>query len=273
MARARNIKPGFFKNEDLVELPFEARLLFIGLWCLADREGRLEDRPKRVKMEVFPADNVDIDLHLTQLNDRGLIHRYSDGEDNYIYITNFKKHQNPHHLEKPSVIPAPGQTLELTFEEEGQISDDPPIPDGSKRADSLIPESLNQNTIGQPQAFDRFWQAYPKKRKKKTAKEIWKRKRMDRLIDAILEDIKTRQQRDSRWLQGFVPDPTTYLNQERWEDEIEKPKAPGGNGAGSRRTEDEWMQAGKRLGLQPKVGESMVAYIQRIQARMDPAHA
>ena len=49
MARARNIKPGFFKNEFLAEMPCEVRLLFIGLWTLADREGRLEDRPKRIK--------------------------------------------------------------------------------------------------------------------------------------------------------------------------------------------------------------------------------
>ena len=55
MARARNIKPAFFKNETLVELPVETRLLFIGLWTLADREGRLEDRPKRIKMEIYPA--------------------------------------------------------------------------------------------------------------------------------------------------------------------------------------------------------------------------
>ena len=31
MARARNIKPGFFTNDELVELPFATRLLFIGL--------------------------------------------------------------------------------------------------------------------------------------------------------------------------------------------------------------------------------------------------
>ncbi|MDI9733891.1 hypothetical protein QM259_16735 [Acinetobacter baumannii] len=52
MARSRNIKPSFFMNEDIIELPFEARLLFIGLWILADREGRLENRPKKIKMSV-----------------------------------------------------------------------------------------------------------------------------------------------------------------------------------------------------------------------------
>ena len=61
MARARNIKPGFFRNADLAELPIEARLLFIGLWTIADREGRMEDRPKQIKMELFPADSLDCD--------------------------------------------------------------------------------------------------------------------------------------------------------------------------------------------------------------------
>jgi len=48
MARSRNIKPGFFRNEMLAECSPLARLLFAGLWCLADRFGRLEDRPKRI---------------------------------------------------------------------------------------------------------------------------------------------------------------------------------------------------------------------------------
>ena len=52
MARARNIKPGFFTNDELVELPFATRLLFIGLWTIADREGRMVDRPKKIKMEI-----------------------------------------------------------------------------------------------------------------------------------------------------------------------------------------------------------------------------
>ena len=97
MARSRNIKPGFFKNEDLVDLPFETRLFFIGLWTIADREGRLEDRPKKIKMELFPADNVDVDDMLYQLDKKGFIVRYEVGESKYISILNFTKHQNPHH--------------------------------------------------------------------------------------------------------------------------------------------------------------------------------
>ena len=65
--RARNIKPGFFKNDTLAELDFAGRLLFIGLWGLADREGRLEDRPKKIKAEIFPYDDVAVDSFLGEL--------------------------------------------------------------------------------------------------------------------------------------------------------------------------------------------------------------
>lgn len=105
MARARNIKPAFFANEELAELPFEARLLFIGLWTLADREGRLEDRPKRIKMAVFPADNIDVEPSLDGLNRGGLIERYTIDGVSVIQIPNFAKHQRPHVAEKDSEYP------------------------------------------------------------------------------------------------------------------------------------------------------------------------
>jgi hypothetical protein len=111
MARSRNIKPGFFINEDLVELPFVARLLFIGLWTIADREGRLDDRPKKIKMAVFPADEVDINEGLNQLASRELITRYAVEGERYIQITNFQKHQYPHPNEKESHIPAPDKSM------------------------------------------------------------------------------------------------------------------------------------------------------------------
>lgn len=110
--RARNIKPGFFDNEILGELPPLTRLLFIGLWCMSDREGRMQDRPKKIKKELLGYDDVtaeDTDDMLRQLNDAGFIERYEVDGENYIQVTNFLKHQNPHMREKPSDIPAPGE--------------------------------------------------------------------------------------------------------------------------------------------------------------------
>ena len=109
MARARNIKPSFFTNEYLSDLQPLARLLFIGLWCYADREGRLEDRPKRLKVDILPYDDCDVDKLLESLEnspDR-FITRYEVDGKRYIQIENFTKHQNPHIKEPISTIPAP----------------------------------------------------------------------------------------------------------------------------------------------------------------------
>lgn len=105
MARSRNIKPSFFSNDLLVELPFEARLLFVGLWTLADREGRLENRAKKIKMSLFPADEINVSEQLLNISKLGFIALYNcDGTD-VIQIINFSKHQKPHGLEKDSDLP------------------------------------------------------------------------------------------------------------------------------------------------------------------------
>lgn len=105
MARARNIKPGFYTNEDLVECSYAARLLFPGLWMLSDREGRLEDRPKKIKMAIFPADAIDIDVLLGELESHGFIKRYESDGKKVISIPQFLEHQNPHGKEQDSVLP------------------------------------------------------------------------------------------------------------------------------------------------------------------------
>jgi len=106
MARTRNIKPGFFKNDELAECSLAARLLFAGLWCIADKAGRLEYRPKRIKADVMPFDNVDVDELVTELANRTFLAVYLHGNCKYLQILNFEKHQRPHPKEPDSVIPA-----------------------------------------------------------------------------------------------------------------------------------------------------------------------
>lgn len=105
MARARNIKPGMFRNEDLAECSIWARYLWPGLWTIADREGRIEDRPKRIRAELLPFDLVDVEPLLDELEAGGFIRRYQVNGRRYIQIVNFLRHQNPHGTEKDSDIP------------------------------------------------------------------------------------------------------------------------------------------------------------------------
>ncbi|MEG6521114.1 DnaD domain-containing protein [Desulfotomaculum sp. 1211_IL3151] len=141
MARARNIKPGFFLNDELAEIEPLGRILFAGLWTIADREGRMEDRPKKIKASVLPYDNCDIDNLLNQLANKGFIFRYEVDGCKYIQIINFSKHQNPHKNEAPSSIPAPYLHSTSTVQVQEENTTNP--------ADSLnlIPDSLNPINI------------------------------------------------------------------------------------------------------------------------------
>lgn len=117
--RARNIKPGFFTNEQLAECCFAARILYEGLWCLADRRGRLEDRTKRFKASVFPYDNVDVTELVEELEAQKLIVRYEVNGVRYIWIPKFLVHQRPHKKETDSTIPP--CELELEYIQQGII--------------------------------------------------------------------------------------------------------------------------------------------------------
>lgn len=227
MARARNIKPGFFTNDDLVELPFEARLLFIGLWTIADKKGRLCDRPKKIKMEIFPADQVDCEKLLLLLQARGFIRRYQVQGGRYIQVTNWHKHQNPHVKEADSTIP-----------EEPVLAPEIPAqpPEEPERA-GLIPDSLNliPDSLKQPCApagarvrFEKFWLAYPKKKSKGDAEKAWKAiKPNEQLHDRILHALE-RAKTSAEWRNDggkFIPYPATWLRAKGWEDEDTSPTA------------------------------------------------
>ena len=132
--RARNIKPGFFRDEQLLQVPPLGRLLFAGLWCLADREGRLLDRPAQIKWDILPADDCDVNALLAELTMRGFIRRYTADGIRYIEVTRFLAHQRPHYKEKASVIPPPPDTT-------------PAQKHDSTRSDSLIPDSLIPDSL------------------------------------------------------------------------------------------------------------------------------
>jgi hypothetical protein len=115
--RARSLKPGFFRNPLLCELPTLSRLLFAGLWCLADREGRLEEVIHAIRAEVFPYEKrISVDgllgLLASAKDDHGepaFIVRYEANGHRYIQIVNFTRHQNPHFREGQSRLPRPGK--------------------------------------------------------------------------------------------------------------------------------------------------------------------
>ncbi|WP_313072731.1 DnaT-like ssDNA-binding domain-containing protein [Atlantibacter hermannii] len=111
MARIRTVKPEFWTDEKVVECSISARLLFIGLFNFADDKGCLERSPKRIKMQVFPADTIDCEPLIMELIAHGLLTEYSVNGSHYLQIPGFLKHQK---INRPSNsnIPLPPQPNE-----------------------------------------------------------------------------------------------------------------------------------------------------------------
>ncbi len=70
MARLRTIKPEFFTSEQIVECSTNARLQFLGILCFSDDGGIHPASVKRLKMEVWPGDQVsekDVTKYMAEL--------------------------------------------------------------------------------------------------------------------------------------------------------------------------------------------------------------
>ncbi|MEO5367474.1 MAG: hypothetical protein H7831_14210 [Magnetococcus sp. WYHC-3] len=141
--RARNIKPGFFSDEKLLPCSFAARILFAGLWCFADKEGRFLWKPKQIRIDIFPDQpEVDVITLLGELSLHGVITKYIIDEQVYGWIPHFKDHQRPHPHEAASKIPP--------FSKEYQCHDKSPLhytaecPSDILIPDSLIPDSIKR---------------------------------------------------------------------------------------------------------------------------------
>ncbi|MDR6770363.1 hypothetical protein [Azospirillum sp. BE72] len=109
MARIRTIKPEFCTSEQVAECSPNARLLFVCMWCFCDDSGIHPDSAKRLKMEVFPADDftaADVAAMVDELIAAGLLERYEVAGSSFLRVTGWRKHQK---IDQPNYRhPLPG---------------------------------------------------------------------------------------------------------------------------------------------------------------------
>jgi hypothetical protein len=109
--RIRTIKPEFFRHENLFDAEEETglplRIAFVGLWCASDREGRFKWRPRTLKSEILPFDDVDFSRVLDALATRGFIVKYASETGEFGHIPTFTTHQVINNREKDSILPDP----------------------------------------------------------------------------------------------------------------------------------------------------------------------
>lgn len=107
MARSRIIKPGFFENKKLALCSPHARLLFIGLWQQADRDGRVRYTENGLKGRIFQyEDKLKVGAMLCELQSGGFLDLYRSDSELYLEILNFSKHQHIHSNENSNNYPS-----------------------------------------------------------------------------------------------------------------------------------------------------------------------
>lgn len=124
MARIRTIKPEFWTDEKIVRLPFEARLLFIGIWNFADDDGFIRDEPDRIRLQIFPADaSVDVDGMLDLLFSAELLEKVSLKDGEYAFrVTGFKRHQSISHASQSRIAPEVTGKVTVSREERRKLA-------------------------------------------------------------------------------------------------------------------------------------------------------
>jgi len=106
--RKRLISPEFFQHDGLGTCSLRARLLFVGLWTICDKAGRMRWNSLVVHGQLFPFErDADIDAAVAELARVGSVRLYRVGSREYLEIPSWLDHQRPHPKEAESSLPGP----------------------------------------------------------------------------------------------------------------------------------------------------------------------
>lgn len=238
--RIRTIKPQFFMNEELVRADTAGgllRLFFIGLWCASDGLGRCEDRPSRLKAEILPYEDVEVESLLDVLAQHDWIRRYEVGGKKLIQVTTFSVHQRitgkeaqagskyepPPDGWKPPEKKTGGhapRTRGLRVYEEDAARHGPDHADLNHGGDKGTGRANNFKCKA-ARVIDEvlIYEAYPRKCGKPAALTKIRKALKTVSFDRLLERTKAFAQAVAGSDPQFIPHPSTWFNQERYNDD------------------------------------------------------
>ena len=232
MARIRTIKPDFWTDGNMVSLSPFARLLYIGMWnfTLCDH-GHVADDAMKLKLQILPMDNIDINDLLNEIMEQGRVVRVADNEGRtYLLIRRFNDHQKidprwktrcPACAHRDSLNPVETQ---VSFSEPHRDSPKLPLGREGMGRDGIGEEGNNTCSPATPSSerptrFEEFWEHYPRKvgKDKAKTKYVAATKRAD---EQTIIDGATRLASDPNLPEKkYIPHPTTWLERGSWDDE------------------------------------------------------
>jgi len=238
MARIRNIKPDFWTDEKLVELETWERLLFIGLWNFADDEGYMPYSPKRIKMQIFPGDSLEVSRGIQSLISIGAVELFDSIHGQVLHVSKWAKHQkvsNPSKSKYSEVeltpidgkprkqaVPAPEITEPSTVDTEGSR-------EVHTEREREVERGMNKDLSSKQDEFDQWYSKYPKKEAKDAARKAFAKARKSASLQELMDGLDRYVIAVAGKQREYIALPATWLNAGRWQDELSSPSQPAGN--------------------------------------------
>jgi len=243
MAEGRMLKKKVSTSKKLMELKTDsARLLWTWLLPHLDVEGKFSADPDIVKGSVVPRlkhfTSAKVEEYLLDMAENGLIVIYEVNGDRYLKFNKFEENQTLRtDREAKSSIPDPVDNVitpevppDSSVVTPGVPTDNAVVtPPQDKISKDKISKDQDKASDGDGKeikysdSFEEFWKVYPKKIGKGAAYKSWKKiKPSDVLKEKIINAVKM-QCNSIQWQKEggqYIPNPSTWLNQERWNDEL-----------------------------------------------------
>ena len=214
----RIIKESICTSDTIDALTWFEECVFYRLIVNCDDYGRFDGRPAIIKNRLFPLkENLTtkaVEVAVNKLANRGLVVLYMFEDRPYLYLPTWDKHQTVR--AKKSKYPAP--TVENICMQ--MQADDCKCYRNPIQSES---NTKSESESKDASAFDVFWQAYPKKVGKIAAKKAFDRVKVP--VETLVQAID-QQKCSEQWCKDngqYIPNPATWLNQGRWEDEVHLP--------------------------------------------------
>ena len=222
MARKRVISPNIWTDEKFLQLPMEGRLFFIGLLNFADDDGIFINSSITLKCQIFPADNITLELLESYLNTMvglKILEKGTDVDDNpLLKFKNWATHQKINHPTPTKYVFTP--LIEKKRSPKVELTEDSRSTPAQYNINNINKDNINKGA----NEFAQVWKVYPKKKNKERSKKAYdnlKKKELDAFTKGLKEHVEywSVHQIDLQ----FIPLLSTFINGKRYNDELIAP--------------------------------------------------
>ena len=232
--RIRSIKPEFWRSDDISSLPWDDRLIFVGLWSYVDDNGVGVDKLSSIAADLFAGDIerdpsetfARVSRGLQNLFSSGRIDRYTVGNKKYLAVVNWDRHQRIDKPNKPR-FPLPDCDLPVIRETLARVTEK--VAPGTEEQRNRGTEEQRLSTLSVSDAraadvtaaFDDAYSHWPKKTERKQALEKFKVAAKKISLDDLAAYVfQFGDAYAATTTTQYTPALGAWLGRERWTDEL-----------------------------------------------------